>query len=175
MSKFRQASAATITALLSLGLLLLSAPVSADQNQSLMDKLAIADVVAQYAYTWDTKDAEAYANLFTEDGISEVWLPGKSEPLARRDTRQAILAAAKKAHTTRLAGRQTRHHQSALIFHEISATSALTQNMVLITHQTTEDDAPVLKYSGIYKDEWRKTQHGWFFSRRSLYLDPIIQ
>jgi len=66
MSKFPQASAATITALLSLGLLLLSAPVSADLNQSLMDKFAIADVVAQYAYIAVVASWELAAQLHPE-------------------------------------------------------------------------------------------------------------
>ena len=161
--------------LLGLSIVLLTSTVSADDIQTINDKLAIAAVIAQYSYTWDSKDAEAFSNLFTDDAVSEVWLPGKSNPFSRTETRQNILTKAKIAHTSRLADLQTRHHQSALIFLEISANSARTQNMVLITHQAPSDKAPILKYSGIYRDTWRKTEQGWRFLHRALYLDPIMQ
>ena len=36
---------------------------------SLEDKLAIHEVIAQYSYTWDDKNAEGFAQLFTEDAV----------------------------------------------------------------------------------------------------------
>lgn len=175
MEKSYQSFSTVGSVLLVLSIVLLTNTVFADDLQAINDKLAIAAVIAQYSYTWDSKDAEAFSNLFTEDAVSEVWLPNMSKPWSRTDTRQNILTKAKEAHTTRLANLQTRHHQSALIFLELSENSARTQNMVLITHQAKSDKAPVLKYSGIYKDEWRKTSQGWRLLHRALYLDPIIQ
>ena len=175
MKKSYQLYSAVAAVLLGLSNVLLTVPVFADESQFLNDRLAIATVIAQYSYTWDSKEAEAYANLFTEDAVMEVWLPSMASPWFKLKTRQSILNDAKTAHSTRLAKRQTRHHQSALIFHEISASSARTQNMVLITFQTSRDKAPILKYSGIFKDEWRKTEQGWRLSHRALYLDPIIK
>jgi hypothetical protein len=35
------------------------------------DQLAIEDVIAQYAYRWDSKDASGFAELFTEDAVIE--------------------------------------------------------------------------------------------------------
>ena len=33
------------------------------------DRLDILQKIAEYAYTFDGKDAEGWANLFTEDGV----------------------------------------------------------------------------------------------------------
>ena len=38
---------------------------------SLEDKLAIQEVIAQYLYTFDSKDAEGCANLFTDDAVMD--------------------------------------------------------------------------------------------------------
>ena len=51
-------------------------PANAQEYDSVADRLAIAEVVAQYAYHWDSKDAEEFANLFTEDAVIERWASG---------------------------------------------------------------------------------------------------
>src|SRR5262245_6161899 len=47
---------------------------------SLEDKLAIQEVIAQYAYTWDAQDVEGLAALFTADAGWEMWAPGAPHP-----------------------------------------------------------------------------------------------
>jgi len=39
---------------------------------SLEDKMDILEVIARYAYTYDGRDADGFAHLFTEGGIFEV-------------------------------------------------------------------------------------------------------
>jgi len=53
---------------------------------------------------------------------------------------------------------QTRHHISALVFVELTEDPATTENMVLVTHQTTA--APYINGSGIYRNKWRKPGQG---------------
>jgi len=36
---------------------------------SIEDKLAIQEIIAQYPYTYDGKDAGGFAQLFVEDGV----------------------------------------------------------------------------------------------------------
>ena len=43
------------------------------RSDTIADRLAIADVIAQYAYRWDTKDASGFADLFTRDVVVERW------------------------------------------------------------------------------------------------------
>ena len=87
---------------------------------------------------------------------------------------QAIVEYARTSHNGRLADRQTRHHFSGLVFLELSADSAVTENMALITHQTTEDRAPFISGSGIYRNRWRKTEQGWKIAERVLFSDRFV-
>ena len=135
------------------------------------DCSAIEDVIAQYAYRWDGKDAEGFADLFTEDAVFEVEVSGVRIPDARVEGRPAILAYAKDSHEGRLAGKQTRHHMTSLVFVELTDDSAATENMVLVTHQSATDATPQPRVSGVYRNDWRRTSQGWKISRRLLLLD----
>ena len=139
------------------------------------DKLAIAEQLAQYSYRWDSKDADGFAALFTEAGIMERWRSGALVRGSRVEGRQAILEYASASHHGRLADRQTRHHMSALVFVELSANAAITENMALITHQTADDRAPFISASGIYRNTWKKTNHGWKLAKRVLFTDRFTE
>ncbi len=147
----------------------------AQEYNQVRDRLAIAEVVAQYSYQWDSKDAEGFASLFTDDAVMERWASGEFISDSRLEGRQAILIYAKEAHEGRLADRQTRHHMSALVFIELTQDTALTENMVLITHQTEADAAAYINGSGIYRNTWRKTDEGWNIARRVLFTDRVIK
>ena len=122
--------------------------VAAQHTESIGDRLAITEQLAQYSYMWDSKDSVGFANLFTVDGVMERRLGGELVSGSRVVGRQAILAYAKESHQGRLADRQTRHHMSALVFLELSADRAVTENMALITHQTADDRVPFISGSG---------------------------
>ena len=87
--------------------------------------------------------------------------------------RQAILEYARTSHQGRLADRQTRHHFSALVFLELTADSAVTENMALITHQPIGQSAAHITASGIYRNIWRKTAGGWRIAARVLFNDRM--
>lgn len=140
---------------------------------SVEDRLAIAEQVAQYSYRWDGKDAEGFADLFTEDGVLERRVGDEVVSGSRVVGRAAILEYARESHRGRLAGRQTRHHMSALVFLTLTSDAAVTENMVLITHQTAKDRAPVNNGSGIYRNTWRKTDRGWKIAERVLFSDRV--
>lgn len=139
------------------------------------DRLAITDVLTQYSYRWDGKDATGFADLFTEDAIMEQHINGELTAGSRVVGKAAIYEYALNSHRGRLADRQTRHHFSGLVFLELTAESAVTENMALITHQTATDSAPVNRSSGIYRNNWRKTAAGWRISKRILLLDRFSQ
>ncbi len=147
-------------------------PANAQERNSVADRLAIAEMVAQYSYYWDSKDAKGFADLFTEDAVVERWASGELVSNSRLVGRQAILIYAKQAHEGRLSDTQTRHHMSALVFVELTEDTAFTENMVLVTHQTTA--APYINGSGIYRNKWRKTNQGWKISERVLFIDTAI-
>ena len=74
------------------------------------DKLAIAEQLASYSYRWDTKDAEGFSDLFTDNGVMERWQTDELVKASRVTGRQAIFNYAKRSYEGRLAGRQSRHH-----------------------------------------------------------------
>ena len=114
-------------------------------------RIEIAEQLAQYSYRWDGKNAAG----------------------SRIVGRQASFEYAKRSHAGRLADRQTRHHMSNLVFLELSEERALTENMALITHQTAESGTPFINGSGIYRNTWRKTEHGWRIVKRILFSDQV--
>ena len=142
-------------------------PVWADPIQ---DRLAITDVLAQYAYRWDGKDAAGFVEIFTADAVMERWRNGELIADSVLEGHPEILAYAEQSHRGRLADRQTRHNFSNLIFLELGESAALTENMALITHQTA-GNPPVASSSGIYRISWLKTGEGWKIQRRILYSD----
>jgi uncharacterized protein (TIGR02246 family) len=154
-------------------LLFASPPLFADELGNVSNRLAIAEMLAQYSYRWDSKDSQAFAELFTENGSMERWLNGAPVAGSRVEGRQAIFDYAKQSHEGRLADRQTRHHFSGLVFLELSNDSAVTENMALITHQTATDPAAVIRSSGIYRNSWKKTADGWRIQHRILFTDSF--
>ncbi len=47
---------------------------------SIEDKLAIHEVIARYSYTYDSNDADGFAQLFVEDGVFEIFVAGETSP-----------------------------------------------------------------------------------------------
>ena len=135
------------------------------------DRLAITDALSLYAHRWDAKDAEGFAALFTEDGVMEVHVGGALLEGSRVVGREAILDYARTAHAGRLADRQSRHHFSSIVFVELEAERAVTDNAALVTHQTAQDPTPVVVTSGVYRNTWQKTADGWRIRERVLSVD----
>ncbi len=136
-------------------------------------KLAIQELISEYAFRWDSKLSADFAELFTEDASMERRLGGEPVAGSRLEGKQAILNYAVESHNGRLADRQSRHHMSGIRFLELGEDAAMTENLVLITHQTADDPAPVIRSTGIYRIHWRLTPNGWKMSRRILFTDSV--
>ncbi|MYA19076.1 MAG: nuclear transport factor 2 family protein [Chloroflexi bacterium] len=144
---------------------------------SVDDRLAILDRIAHYSYAWDGRDSDAYAALFTEDGVFEVYTGG-DEPVIHNEGRAAIHAWARSIHTgedpglrRHPPGEQTRHNQSGTVFDELGGDHARTRSMLLSARQGPGDAIPVPSTTGVYSDEWRRTREGWRIARRTLRMD----
>ncbi|MEM6652098.1 MAG: nuclear transport factor 2 family protein [Pseudomonadota bacterium] len=136
----------------------------------LEDRALIADQVARYAQFWDRKDVEAFSKLFTEDAVIEWHFADATEQPPVLKGRENILQYGHQAQAGRLAGRQSRHHFSNLIFENLTETSALTEHMFMVTH-VTPNDPPIVRSTGIYRIAWRKTDEVWLMSHRKLFVD----
>ena len=155
-------------------LVLTTATGITQESEFSRDRIEIAEQLAQYSYRWDSKNAEGFSELFTDEAVIERWYDGILVLGSRIVGRRSIFEYAKRSHEGRLADRQTRHHMSSLIFLELSEKRALTENMALITHQTAESGTPFISASGIYRNTWRKTGHGWRIVKRILLSDRMV-
>ena len=138
---------------------------------SIEDKLAIQEVIAQYSYTYDSQDAEGFAQLFVEDGVFEVFVPGMTTAAVRLPSRTAIRVWAAQRLQARSGQFTSRHYQSGTLFDTLTAEVARTRTMVLVTHQGVAEVAPRPTLSGMYHDYWRKTPTGWRLAHRAAYVD----
>jgi SnoaL-like domain len=138
---------------------------------SLEDQLDMLAVIARYAYTYDGRDADEFAQLFTEDGIFAVLYAGGSYPELRLESRAAIHAWVVQRHQQVVQGIQDRHYQSGTLFDVLTPEHAQTRTMVLITHQGVHDPTPRPVLSGVYHDRWHKTPNGWQITHRTLRHD----
>lgn len=140
------------------------------QDLWLQDRALISDKVAKYAQLWDRKDAEEFSRLFAEDATMEWYLGDAEEQPPIVTGRSDILRYAKHAHTNRLAGRQSRHHFSGLVFEELSGTIARTEHMFVVTH-VVPGEQPIVKATGLYQIEWEKIDGTWLMTYRKLLVD----
>jgi SnoaL-like domain len=138
---------------------------------SIEDQLAIQETIAQYSYTYDSQDAEGFAQLFVEDGVFEVFGPGQTTASVRLRSRTEIREWAAQRLQERRGRFTSRHYQSGILFDELTSDSALTRTMVLVTHQGVAEAAPRPITSGVYHDQWRKTSTGWRLVHRAAHVD----
>lgn len=134
------------------------------------DRLDILQVIAEYSYTFDSKDAEGWSKLFTDDAVWEFIGAQSDAPLMKLDGREQILAWAKQRHGEIPDNIRSYHHQSGIAFEAVTPESARTRVMVIITaHDFTETEPKIrVTLTGVYHDEWRKTPKGWRFAHRAL-------
>ena len=59
----------------------------------------------------------------------------------------------------------------AIVFEELTSTTARTRHMVLITHKSPSDKHPEVRGTGTYQIEWRKIDEKWLISHRTYYPD----
>ena len=152
--------------------LLLAAGVSAQNVQQLTDRAAIAEQIARYSYAADGKDANAFAALFAEDAVWKMFPAGAAEPSITLNSRAEIRKFSEDLNKQNPDAR-TGHHQSGLLFTELTANTATTQNMILVAQQGPKDESPHIVVSGIYYDTWIKTRAGWLIKSLTLRMQPL--
>jgi ketosteroid isomerase-like protein len=138
---------------------------------SIEAKLAIHETIAQYAHAYDGKDADGFARVFIENGVFEIYVPGRTRPVVRLRSRKEIREWAAQRLRER-SGRFTgRHFQSGIQFDELTDTEARVRVMVLVTRQEATATRPYVNLTGVYHDVWRKTPSGWRLAHRAAYTD----
>lgn len=139
------------------------------------DRLDILQKIAEYSYAFDGKDAEGWANLFTEDGVWDCIIKEQEEPIDHLVGRDTIREWAVKRHSIIPDTYRSFHHQSGTSFDELTPDTARTRTMTIITgHDMSAGHDPAkpaqVSTTGIYTDDWVKTSEGWLMKKRVLVI-----
>jgi hypothetical protein len=131
------------------------------------DKMEILELISRYSFAADTEGPEAFAGVFSEDGIFH-GRAGQPDEIIVRGHNQ-LLAFAARAYQGR-GTRQGRHHQSTTMFVELNGDSACTRTYLMTTN-VAEGSLPLVGLTSVYEDEIVRTPEGWRIKYRKIIPD----
>ena len=146
--------------------------MNADQQlQQTADRLAIRNLVDQYAYCADTRDAQGQMALFTEDTRFIVFMDAKSsEPTQVINKRADLFPVFDNLNTYRA----TMHFNGQSTVLELNNDTATGIAYCIAHHQTITDGVQKLMIANIkYHDSFVKQNGKWLFAERKLMVDWI--
>ncbi len=127
---------------------------------SVQDYVEIQQLYAHYCHAFDTGNAEAIANCWTEDGeITHGFGPGQSGA-DRKPARGSEMGVGNSG--------GTRHMNTNLVLTKTPEGAKGSVYLIMYTAKTTPDSYVEL---GIYDDTLVKTAQGWKFKKRVLWHD----
>ena len=133
------------------------------------DRSEITDLIYRYSYTVDARDLEGFLSLFTEDCRWVANLPEKPIVLESRTKLREYVTTRLKYFTDQ--GIQTRHLQTNTILTRVNADQVQGVTYIMLLGQVKGEAAPRVISTGIYKDQFVKTEEGWRFAVREATLD----
>jgi hypothetical protein len=129
-------------------------------------RLALQDLIADYAWALDTGDTDAFVNCFTEDGavIEEVF----EDPDVWQGHDGIRELAAHYFSAEGFPGRQ--HHVTQTQYTTCTDTTVAMRSFAFVTECHGEPPY-LLRFAGWYDDEVRRDDNGeWRFTRRTIRL-----
>jgi ketosteroid isomerase-like protein len=141
------------------------------QLQQAADRQAIRNLVDQYAYCADTRDAKGQMALFTEDTRFIVFLDAMaSEPSQVINKRADLFPVFDNLNTYRA----TMHFNGQSTVLQLSDDTATGITYCIAHHQTITDEVQKLMIATIkYHDGFVKQNGKWLFAERKLMVDWI--
>lgn len=133
------------------------------------DHLEILNLEGRYTKTWDEKDPEGWADVFTPDGVFEIVAKPGTEGV-RAEGREHLVAFARL-----ITSNHEATHLPALPYVEIDgdeATGRVNFHAKLIA-RFTPDHQDTLEATGHYDVKYRRTPDGWRMTER--LEKPFIQ
>jgi 3-phenylpropionate/cinnamic acid dioxygenase small subunit len=133
-----------------------------EQVQWLVDRAQISDLLHAFARALDTKDWQAYADTYADDGVVE--LPWATVP--RGELADFVSRDLGRFHAT--------HHISSNHQIEIDGDTARSRSYLLAMHVLDPDDQESQWLAGgWYDNEYRRTPAGWRLTR--VRITPVWQ
>jgi hypothetical protein len=130
------------------------------------DMMEIQQMIARYSYTFDRGEAQAWAEVFTPDGVWEMSPEPGAAPTIRLEGRAELMGFCTKRFSDRRPGLTYAHHQSGIHFISWDADAARAEVMLILT--ILLNGAPSISRTGVYHDEWKLTAEGWRLKHRLL-------
>ena len=145
----------------------LASAESADAVHALVDRAEIEELVARYVHALDTRDADAYASVFTEDAVYEV----AGTVYRGRDAIRKIVTDLTEAREASLASGE----QPADLYHVMSNSSIEMLSETEARHisyaqtvRAAEGGQFIVGFMGRYEDEIVKRDGRWQIADRKL-------
>ena len=141
------------------------------QLQQADDIRAIRNLVDQYAYCADTRDAQGQMALFTEDTRFIVFMDAKApEPTQVINKRADLFPVFDNLNTYRA----TMHFNGQSTVRQLNDDIATGITYCIAHHQTINDGVQKLMIANIkYHDSFVKQNGKWLFAERKLMVDWI--
>jgi SnoaL-like domain len=141
------------------------------QLEQAADRQAIRNLVDQYAYCADTRDAQGQMALFTEDTRFIVFMDAKSsEPTQVINKRADLFPVFDNLNIYRA----TMHFNGQSTVLQLNDDTATGISYCIAHHQTIKDGTQKLMIANIkYHDSFVKQNGKWLFAERKLMVDWI--
>ena len=136
--------------------------------QKLLDRAEIEEVVARYVIALDTRDADMYAGVFTEDAVYE--LPGNVVHRGRAAIRKIVTDLQESRARNDAAGKPSPSLYHAMFNHSIELVDAshAKHQCYAQTVRAAEGGQFVVGFMGRYEDELVKRDGRWYIQSRKL-------
>jgi hypothetical protein len=142
-----------------------------EQLQQAADRMAIRNLVDQYAYCADTRDAQGQMALFTEDTRFIVFMDAKSPEPTQVITKRLDLFL---VFDNLNAYRATMHFNGQSTVLELKDDTATGITYCIAHHQIIKEGVQQLMIAHIkYHDIFVKQNEKWLFAERKLLVDWI--
>lgn len=125
------------------------------------DRLKIQDLISMYSYTYDENLIDEFMTLFSDDAEVDLltYSKGLDEIRKQVEERRKYLSNN---------GIHPKHHQTITVLTDISENRVYGKTYFLLTWYREASSELELRNSGMYNDEFIKTDSGWKFRKRSV-------
>ena len=136
--------------------------------QRLLDRAEIEELVTRYVTALDTRDADMYAGVFTEDGVYE--LPGNVVHRGRAAIRKIVTDLQESRARNDAAGKPSPSLYHAMFNHAIELVDAThaRHHCYAQTVRAAEGGEFIVGFMGRYDDELVKRDGRWYIQSRKL-------
>jgi len=135
------------------------------------DRLMIQDLISRYGRTYDDRDADGWAALFTDNAPMPIYAMGKVTRELNTNEERKKWAQSRFETFEKDGVFKTRHYQTNTLLTQQDDGAVEGTTLFLVTFQYTVETAPRLVHTGMYQDRFLKTPEGWRFAKREIYID----